>query len=31
MKQEGDKGYNITGSKGPAVRLMIDLLRNWKK
>ncbi|HUU78119.1 MAG TPA: leucyl aminopeptidase [candidate division Zixibacteria bacterium] len=27
---ESDKGYNPKGSKGPAVRLIIDLLRNWK-
>ena len=26
---ESDKGYNPKGSKGPAVRLIIDLLRNW--
>ncbi|NHJ85373.1 MAG: hypothetical protein FK734_07910, partial [Asgard group archaeon] len=29
--QEGDDGYNPSGSKGPAVRLMVDLIRNWKK
>lgn len=26
---DGDKGYNTKGSKGPAVRLIIDILRNW--
>ena len=29
--QEGDDGYNPSGNKGPAVRLMVDLIRNWKK
>ena len=24
-----DKGYNPKGSKGPAVRLIVDLIRNW--
>lgn len=28
---EKDDGYNPQGSKGPAVRLMVDLIRNWKK
>jgi leucyl aminopeptidase len=28
---EKDAGYNPQGSKGPAVRLMVDLIRNWKK
>lgn len=28
---ECDDGYNPKGSKGPAVRLIIDLIRNWKK
>ncbi|MHA1156175.1 MAG: leucyl aminopeptidase [Candidatus Heimdallarchaeota archaeon] len=26
---ESDKGYNTKGSKGPAVRLIVDLIRNW--
>ncbi|MBD3190233.1 MAG: leucyl aminopeptidase [Candidatus Heimdallarchaeota archaeon] len=30
MGQESNKGYNPKGSKGPCVRLMIDLIRNWK-
>lgn len=30
MEQESSKGYNPKGSKGPCVRLMIDLIRNWK-
>ena len=25
-----DKGYNPKGSRGPAVRLIIDLLRYWR-
>jgi leucyl aminopeptidase len=29
MEQKTDKGYNPKGSKGPAVRLILDLLRNW--
>jgi leucyl aminopeptidase len=29
MGQDQDKGYNPKGSKGPAVRLIIDVLRNW--
>jgi len=29
MEQEKDKDYNPKGSKGPAVRLIIDVLRNW--
>ncbi len=29
MEQSGDKDYNPKGSKGPAVRLIIDVLRNW--
>jgi len=29
MGQDRDKGYNPKGSKGPAVRLIIDVLRNW--
>jgi leucyl aminopeptidase len=28
---ESEEGYNPKGSKGPAVRLIVDLLRNWKK
>jgi leucyl aminopeptidase len=28
-EQKSDNGYNPKGSKGPAVRLIIDLLRNW--
>jgi leucyl aminopeptidase len=27
---ENDDGYNPKGSKGPVVRLIIDLIRNWK-
>ncbi len=29
MEQKADKGYNPKGSKGPAVRLILDVLRNW--
>jgi leucyl aminopeptidase len=29
--QESDKDYNTKGSKGVAVRLIIDVIRNWKK
>ncbi|MFH0849662.1 MAG: hypothetical protein V1924_01835, partial [Candidatus Bathyarchaeota archaeon] len=29
MEQKSDKGYNPKGSKGPAVRLILDVLRNW--
>jgi len=29
--QEKDKDYNPKGSKGAAVRLIVDVLRNWKK
>jgi leucyl aminopeptidase len=29
MEQKKDKGYNPKGSKGPGVRLMLDVLRNW--
>jgi len=29
MEQSSDKDYNPKGSKGPAVRLIIDVLRNW--
>ncbi|MHA1212517.1 MAG: leucyl aminopeptidase family protein, partial [Candidatus Heimdallarchaeota archaeon] len=25
------KGYNPSGGRGPAVRLIVDLVRNWKK
>jgi leucyl aminopeptidase len=28
-EQTSDKGYNPKGSKGPAVRLIIDMLRHW--
>ncbi|NHJ84033.1 MAG: leucyl aminopeptidase [Asgard group archaeon] len=28
---DSDKGYNPKGSKGPAVRLIVDVVRNWKK
>ncbi|NHJ48533.1 MAG: leucyl aminopeptidase [Asgard group archaeon] len=28
---ESEEGYNPKGSKGPAVRLIVDLIRNWKK
>ncbi|MHA1346324.1 MAG: leucyl aminopeptidase family protein, partial [Candidatus Heimdallarchaeaceae archaeon] len=30
MEQSSDKDYNPKGSKGPAVRLIVDVLRNWK-
>jgi leucyl aminopeptidase len=30
MEQSSDKDYNPKGSKGPGVRLIVDLLRNWK-
>jgi leucyl aminopeptidase len=30
-EQKSDKGYNPKGSKGPAVRLIIDVIRNWGK
>ena len=30
MEQSSDKDYNPQGSKGPGVRLIIDVLRNWK-
>jgi leucyl aminopeptidase len=29
MEQKSDKGYNPKGSKGPGVRLILDVLRNW--
>jgi leucyl aminopeptidase len=29
-EQTSDKGYNPKGSKGPAVRLIVDMLRYWK-
>jgi leucyl aminopeptidase len=29
-EQKTDKGYNPKGSKGPAVRLVLELLRKWK-
>ena len=29
MEQSSDKDYNPKGSKGPGVRLIIDVLRNW--
>jgi leucyl aminopeptidase len=29
-EQKSDKDYNPKGSKGPAVRLIVDLLRNWR-
>jgi len=29
MEQKTDKGFNPKGSKGPAVRLILDVLRNW--
>jgi leucyl aminopeptidase len=28
-EQKSDKGYNPKGSKGPAVRLILDVIRNW--
>ncbi|MBN2336345.1 leucyl aminopeptidase [Candidatus Bathyarchaeota archaeon] len=31
MEQSSDKGYNPKGSKGPGVRLIMDVLRNWGK
>lgn len=30
-EQKADKDYNPKGSKGPAVRLIVDLLRNWSQ
>lgn len=30
-EQKSDKGYNPEGSRGPAVRLIIDVIRNWGK
>ena len=27
--QEKTEGYNPAGSRGPAVRLIIDVIRNW--
>jgi leucyl aminopeptidase len=29
-EQKADKDYNPKGSKGPAVRLVIEMLRNWR-
>ena len=29
-EQKTDKGYNPKGSKGPAVRLVLELLRKWR-
>ena len=29
MEQSSDKHYNPKGSKGPAVRVILDVLRNW--
>jgi leucyl aminopeptidase len=29
MEKKGDEGYNPKGSRGPGVRLMLDVLRNW--
>ena len=29
-EQKKDHGYNPKGSKGPAVRLVVQMLRNWK-
>jgi len=29
--QEADKGYNTKGSRGVAVRLIVDVVRNYKK
>jgi leucyl aminopeptidase len=29
MEQSSDKGINPKGSKGPGVRLILDVLRNW--
>ncbi len=29
MEQSSDKYYNPQGSKGPAVRVILDVLRNW--
>jgi leucyl aminopeptidase len=28
-EQKSDEGYNPKGSKGPAVRLILDVIRNW--
>jgi leucyl aminopeptidase len=30
-EQKSDKGYNPKGSRGPAVRLIVDVIRNWGK
>jgi leucyl aminopeptidase len=30
-EQKSDEGYNPKGSKGPAVRLIVDVIRNWGK
>jgi leucyl aminopeptidase len=30
-EQKSDKGYNPKGSRGPAVRLILDVIRNWGK
>jgi leucyl aminopeptidase len=30
-EQKSNKGYNPKGSKGPAVRLILDVIRNWNK
>jgi leucyl aminopeptidase len=29
MEKKGDEGYNPKGSRGPGVRLILDVLRNW--
>ncbi len=29
MEQSSDKNYNPKGSRGPGVRIILDLLRNW--
>jgi leucyl aminopeptidase len=30
-EQKSDNGYNPKGSRGPAVRLILDVIRNWGK
>jgi leucyl aminopeptidase len=31
MQQESDSGYNPKGSKGAAVRLIVNVIKNWKE
>jgi leucyl aminopeptidase len=28
-EQKADEGYNPKGSRGPTVRLIVDIIRNW--